>query len=199
MDTGGLVDSAAGGVMVRKITGIKHEADGYGGKNYDLLLECGHIEKTRRTLVALRQGGELQLGQMHYCAVCSDIELQGGTPPVVPTKQRTGDQPLPTVNEEALCHDEVVKLLTAMSPANEQLIADINARKALGIQRYGHALQPRNGRDFLQDLYEEVLDACAYGNGAVREGLLDVTTYIKIVKLALKVRKLLDRRDGKIV
>jgi hypothetical protein len=65
-----------------------------------------------------------------------------------PTKQRPGDQPLPEVNGSQFIQDMV--------------IADIEARKQVGIQRYGTALQAHNGRDALQDLYEELIDAAMY-------------------------------------
>ncbi len=49
------------------------------------------------------------------------------------------------------------------NPAIQDLVvADMAARKALGIQRYGTALQAGNGRDALRDLYEELLDGCNY-------------------------------------
>lgn len=63
-------------------------------------------------------------------------------------KEREGDQPLPTVND---------------NPAIQGLvIADIEARTQVGIQRYGTPLQAHNGRDALRDLYEELLDAANY-------------------------------------
>jgi hypothetical protein len=46
---------------------------------------------------------------------------------------------------------------------------DMLARKLLGQQRYGTPLQPHNGRDMMQDLYEELLDACNYIRGAIYE------------------------------
>lgn len=63
-------------------------------------------------------------------------------------KTRPGDQVLPTVNEGPCVQDLV--------------IADIENRKALGIERYGTVLQPNNGRDTLQDIYDELLDAACY-------------------------------------
>jgi len=55
-------------------------------------------------------------------------------------------------------------------PAIQDLvIADMKARKAVGLERYGTLLQPGNGRDFLRDLYEELLDACNYVRGAMFE------------------------------
>lgn len=66
----------------------------------------------------------------------------------VKSKTRPEDQPLPTVNQSGFIQDMV--------------IADIEGRRKLGIQRYGSALQANNGRDALQDLYEELIDACMY-------------------------------------
>lgn len=65
-----------------------------------------------------------------------------------PTKQRPGDQPLPNKNNFPFIQDQV--------------IADIESRKAIGIERYGTALQPFNGRDALQDAYEEAIDLAVY-------------------------------------
>lgn len=42
------------------------------------------------------------------------------------------------------------------------VVADMIERKAIGVSRYGVPLRPHNGRDPLQDLYEELLDACNY-------------------------------------
>jgi len=58
------------------------------------------------------------------------------------------DQPLPTINDGPIIQDLV--------------IADIEARKELGIRRYGTALQAFNGRDGLKDAYQEVLDLAIY-------------------------------------
>ena len=46
---------------------------------------------------------------------------------------------------------------------------DMQARKTIGIQRYGRALQANNGRDGLRDHYEELLDACAYARQLIYE------------------------------
>lgn len=39
---------------------------------------------------------------------------------------------------------------------------DLVAREAHGIKEYGTPLQPHNGRDALQDAYEEALDLACY-------------------------------------
>jgi hypothetical protein len=63
-------------------------------------------------------------------------------------RTREGDQPLPVKTDAPYIQDQVV--------------VDICDRTRLGIQRYGTGLQAHNGRDGLQDLYEELLDAIMY-------------------------------------
>ena len=69
--------------------------------------------------------------------------------------QREGDQQAPVPNNKPAIQDLVMQ--------------DMLARKLLGQQRYGTPLQPHNGRDMMQDLYEELLDACNYIRGAIYE------------------------------
>lgn len=47
-------------------------------------------------------------------------------------------------------------------PIGELVIEDIKERMNLGLARYGTLLQPFNGRDCLQDAYEEQLDFLQY-------------------------------------
>jgi hypothetical protein len=49
------------------------------------------------------------------------------------------------------------------------VIADLETRLQVGIQRYGTPLQPNNGRDALRDLYEELLDAACYARQCIAE------------------------------
>lgn len=68
--------------------------------------------------------------------------------PNMPTRTREHDQPLPTANDY---------------PAIQNLvIADMEARKRIGIERYGQLLKPFDGRDPLKDLYDELLDGANY-------------------------------------
>lgn len=46
---------------------------------------------------------------------------------------------------------------------------DLFARMRQGIETYDVPLQPFNGRDAMQDLYEELLDACCYLRQAIYE------------------------------
>jgi hypothetical protein len=49
------------------------------------------------------------------------------------------------------------------------VLHDMVKRDAKGTEQYGTPLQPHNGRDALQDLYEELLDACVYARQAIFE------------------------------
>jgi len=72
-----------------------------------------------------------------------------------PAAPRDGDQPLPIPND---------------SPDIQTLVLeDIRERRKVGVQRYGTALQPHNGRDALRDAYEEALDLVMYLRQAIEE------------------------------
>ena len=43
-----------------------------------------------------------------------------------------------------------------------QVIKDMRARFRLGMERYGKPCKPFDGEDYLQHLYEELMDACVY-------------------------------------
>lgn len=64
-----------------------------------------------------------------------------------PTKTRPGDQQLPNGGRECV---------------QDALIALIEERKQLGIQRYGSPLMTHNGRDSVRDATEEALDLTVY-------------------------------------
>lgn len=49
------------------------------------------------------------------------------------------------------------------------VIADIAARREVGIAKYGTPLQANNGRDALRDAYQEVLDLACYLRQAIAE------------------------------
>lgn len=49
------------------------------------------------------------------------------------------------------------------------VMRDMASRREHGIQTYGMALQAHNGRDALQDAYEEALDLCMYLRQAIEE------------------------------
>lgn len=63
-------------------------------------------------------------------------------------KLRPGDQQLPELNDLPYVQDALTDY--------------IDRRKKLGIERYGTALQPHNGRDALRDALEEAVDLAIY-------------------------------------
>jgi hypothetical protein len=54
-------------------------------------------------------------------------------------------------------------------PVWELVIEDMQARDALGRERYGTPLQAHNGRDALVDAYQEALDLAVYLRQAIEE------------------------------
>lgn len=79
-------------------------------------------------------------------------------------KTEPEDQPMPTINAQPYVHDQVAK--------------DILARAELGERRYGTKLQPNNGRNALQDAYEELLDAATYVKQRMIEDAAPALAYI---------------------
>lgn len=70
---------------------------------------------------------------------------------------RPGDsQPMPIVRNDTV-------------DIQSHVIADIMARRELGIERYGDALRADNGRDAILDAYEEALDLAMYLKQALVE------------------------------
>lgn len=67
----------------------------------------------------------------------------------------TDSQDAPIVNDNKFIQDMVIE--------------DIEERKQFGIRKYGTALQAGNGRDHLQDAYEEILDLAVYIRGVIEE------------------------------
>ncbi len=52
--------------------------------------------------------------------------------------------------------------MTERQKVTEQVCADLRERTLLGTRKYGEPLQTFNGRDALQDAYEEALDLAQY-------------------------------------
>ena len=52
---------------------------------------------------------------------------------------------------------------------SDLVCVDLRYRKQEGIKKYGVPLQADNGRDALQDAYEEALDLCQYLKQAIIE------------------------------
>ncbi len=111
-------------------------------------------------------------------------------------KDRPGDQPLPVPSDGPSMHDLVCADLEARWTArlSPRIVADMQARKQLGLERYKTLLQADNGRDSLLDLYEELEDAVAYAKQVqVERGGVDISTvYDSLITALIVVRRLRD-------
>lgn len=56
-----------------------------------------------------------------------------------------------------------------MKPTWDLVIEDMKKRDEMGRKEYGVPLTPNNGRDSLQDVYEELLDAAVYMKNLIIE------------------------------
>jgi hypothetical protein len=52
------------------------------------------------------------------------------------------------------------------------VIADMEVRRKMGIERYSKPVQPFNGRNSLLDAYQEALDLCVYLRNVIEEQLM---------------------------
>lgn len=68
---------------------------------------------------------------------------------------RWQEEPVATPTDE----DEIAQLV----------IDDILKRREVGLKKYGKALWAQDGTDYLQHLYEEILDAAHYLKGMLAE------------------------------
>jgi hypothetical protein len=78
----------------------------------------------------------------------------------------------------AIVRDEPPPVKNDLPCIQDLVIADIEARKAVGLERYGTLLQPFNGRDALMDAYAEALDLCQYLRQAIEERDAKKTTAV---------------------
>lgn len=68
-----------------------------------------------------------------------------------------------------------VEQLPAPTPRDDMpavwdlVLADMAARDAFGVKKYGVRLKPHDGRDALVDWYQELLDAAVYARKAIYE------------------------------
>jgi hypothetical protein len=76
--------------------------------------------------------------------------------------------------------NDLVKEQAPPAPASGDcwllVMADMEARRLHGIEKYGRPVQPHNGRDVLIDAYQEALDLCVYLRQAIEEKRLKERT-----------------------
>jgi hypothetical protein len=88
------------------------------------------------------------------------------------TRDPGTDQPLPKAGG-ALIHDAIISDVRCRWPVTreveDRVCSGLVDRMHLGIRKYGHPLQAYNGRDAMQDAWEEALDLLAYTGQASME------------------------------
>lgn len=90
------------------------------------------------------------------CPKCNRVAcLRGVFCEPAPAQPNKGEQPAPIPNNGEDCWAEALRLM--------------QARRQLGIQRYGTILQPGNGRDAVRDWLDEDLDRIAYAVQVLKE------------------------------
>lgn len=99
------------------------------------------VQMTRTDLLRLKYLGRISLREIE--SALDNLGLNLGM-----NLNSQVSNPLPTPN--------------ASTPIWDLVIADMKARDHVGRKRYGTPLQAGNGRDALQDAYEEALDLAVY-------------------------------------
>lgn len=90
------------------------------------------------------------------------------------------EQAAPVPNDQPSSHDLVVRDILSRDlkwdlsvgtarHIRDRVAEDLEARKQLGLDRYGSILQAHNGRDMLRDAYEEAQDLAVYLRGCLSE------------------------------
>lgn len=113
----------------------------------------------------------------YACLICGSVGSGLGMPGHIQEEHPDG---LPDEHEQAL------PVVNERPSIQGLLIADIEERTKIGIQRYGTPLQAFNGRNSVRDAYEEAVD---------------LATYLRQVKeekaeLAQRLRTLMDTEGG---
>ncbi len=113
-------------------------------------------------------------------------------------------EPMPTHNSSASMHDLVIRDLATTTSLDLQttraVIADVEARKAFGLSKYGTILQAGNGRDATMDAYQESLDLLVYLKQDLIESNITAhadelrCAYHETLKIALTLRRRLETR-----
>jgi len=111
----------------------------------------------------------------------------------------------PIKNEKPCVHDAL--MFDLLGTKYSELIPAIKARKEFGIEKYGVALQPNNGRPRWIDAWQEILDLIIYlKKEMIEEWKLDIIDLeaigiidkiqAKSLDLALEIQSLQAEHDG---
>lgn len=129
--------------------------------------------------------------------------------------QAAQHQPAPTRSDRPAIQDLVIQDLQASirlgrrgagedgrEDLSVRVIEDIDARKQVGLERYGTLLQAFNGRDALMDAYQEALDLVVYQRQVLEEKPENPRvrfTYEQALDICVILRKTIEERDHAVV
>jgi hypothetical protein len=123
-------------------------------------------------------------------------------------------EPLPVHNDGPSMHDLVIRDILSREPQwdlsvgsachiRDQVAEDLLARKAFGLDKYKTILQTGNGRSFLLDLYQELMDAVCYARGRLLEvpehgleWLILFEVYDSVAEHLVRVRRLMNAAEA---
>jgi len=103
----------------------------------------------------------------------------------------------PVANDGPKMWDLVIADVSTMgeplmfSPRHSAVIADMRARDAEGVRRYGVPLQAHNGRPCLIDAYQEALDLTVYLRQAIEEGVPVNLLYQEALRIVFDLKGVL--------
>ena len=98
------------------------------------------------------------------------------------------NQPQPTTTAQSVPVKPVLLDAIACFDGVPPWIAKaIEARTLAGVERYGTPLYTHNGRDAVQDLREELLDALQYLAQAHAEGRISAPVYVPALEALLNI------------
>lgn len=103
-------------------------------------------------------------GYMNDASTVPQAETKFGQPAPIPN-DKPALWPMVIEDFENYCTKELIR----KTPHLSSVIADMNSRDQFGRKKYGVPLQMHNGRNAINDAYEELLDGAVYLKQAIQE------------------------------
>lgn len=132
-----------------------------------------------------QQGGVFYV---RHCSGCSSVKGANGL--------TYGNQVLASKAQSTLTHrktrpgDQQLPVRNTRHPIQRMVIADIEKRIEVGIERYGTPLQAFNGRNPVQDAYEETIDLAQY----LKQIMVEASEILRLTVAAEGGRQFLDKK-----
>jgi hypothetical protein len=109
------------------------------------------------------QGTQQYADNLALAVACLEARIDGKPSPIY------ADEPDLTFVDGSEVHFTGTDHVAAAGTVWDLVVRDMHGRDALGMRKYGRPLLPHDGRDTLQDAYEEALDLAVYLRKAMLE------------------------------